>query len=288
MAPTLERAVESLKRKVFLREKSMLHRLRNLKGSDGDKQIFFVAGVHRSGTNMLMRVLERSWDTDVYLESDPRVFRDFIMRDSATVRRVIEESPARRVVVKALHEADNLTELLQAFGPAKLFWIYRSYDDVVNSSLKHWPGWRNQLEDIIADPTSASWRGRGMTPETLALIKSHHHGELSDASAQALFWYYRNQLYYDQELAGDPRVLILKYEDLVQDPEPNVRDIAEFAAISANDEMIGLPSTSSIRKNPTPDIEPKVRDLCDAMTARLDQSWQDFRARFRAKTEVAA
>ena len=52
----------------------------------------FVAGMQRSGTNMVMDVLERSLGTDVYHENDPRAFERYEMRDPAVIRQLANGS----------------------------------------------------------------------------------------------------------------------------------------------------------------------------------------------------
>ena len=68
----------------------------------GPPLTLLVAGVQRSGTNMVMDVLERSLETDVYHERDPRAFDNYEMRPLEVIRGLRARSPritssARRV-----------------------------------------------------------------------------------------------------------------------------------------------------------------------------------------------
>ena len=67
-------------RALLLGKKSLLHRLVGQAGGGASRRYLFVGGVQRSGTNMLMDVLERSYETDVYHERDPRAFDGYQMR----------------------------------------------------------------------------------------------------------------------------------------------------------------------------------------------------------------
>jgi hypothetical protein len=235
----------------------------------------FVAGVHRSGTNMMMEVLERSWETDVFNEADPRAFDDYMMRDEATIRELADRSAAPVVVVKALNEAHDLLHLMDVFAPAKAIWMYRSYPDVVNSSLHHWPprgdGRRNKIDAIVMDRTAGEWRGLGMTDETHRMLCEHYRPGLDDASAEGLFWVYRNQLFFDQGLRRDPRVLLVSYEHLVSDEGDYGASLCAFLGISFTRAMRRVPFGESVRKREAPPIDAGIRALCERMQQSLEQ-----------------
>ena len=67
-----------------------------------ERTVVFVAGQQRSGTNMLMDVLDRHWRTDVFHETDTRAFERYQMRDIDTIRTLVGRSRASHVVIKAL------------------------------------------------------------------------------------------------------------------------------------------------------------------------------------------
>jgi hypothetical protein len=257
-----------LGRIAFLGRKHARQRMAGL-FSSAEKRVTMVCGVQRSGTNMLMKVLEQSLETDVYHESDRRAFVSHQMRPPSTIRRLIEKSPARRIVIKALCEGDKISELLDLFAPANAIWMVRRYEDVINSNMKLWPGGRNQLDKIVLDRNAGVWRGRGMTDETHALIRRHYRPDMNDASALALFWYHRNQLLFDQRLDEDPRLLVLRYESLVQDPEGYGALIARFVDFGFMRNMVDFVFSDSVRKRPSPEIDSPIRSLCDEMLERL-------------------
>ena len=65
------------------------------------KPALFVGGVQRSGTEMMMAVLERSPETRGYHESDPRAFCEYQMRDLAVIRELVDPTHAPVVVLKS-------------------------------------------------------------------------------------------------------------------------------------------------------------------------------------------
>lgn len=252
--------------------KWMLNRL-SAPQAEAAKQVVFVAGVHRSGTNMLMKVLERSVHIEVFHENDPRAFQTFMMRERAVIHGLVDRSMAPLVAVKALHESHELTSLLEEFAPAKAIWMFRHYDDMINSHMVRWPGFKNEIDRIVRDPGSAAWRGRGMSAQTLDLVRRHYSPDMNVASAIALFWVYRNRLFFDQGFDRDQRVLLLRYESLATDPVHYLPVLTHFLGIQATSRMRRIIRADSVRKQAAPEIAPDIRALCENMRERLEAVW---------------
>ncbi len=262
--------VEAVRARALPRLKLLRHRLQTR--PPHPRLILFVAGVHRSGTNMMMEILQRSWETEVFDETDPRAFDQHMMRDEAVIRALIDNSAAPVTVLKALHEAHILGRLMATFAPAKAIWMFRSYDDAINSSLRRWPNWRNKIDALVRDRNAADWRGAGMTEETHRIVRQHYRPDIDDASATALFWYYRNQLLFDQGLDRDGRVLLVRYEDLVSDSGPYARRLTDALGIGLTPSMRRVAHTESLRKHAPPQIDSDIRALCERMLRALEEA----------------
>jgi hypothetical protein len=109
-----------------------------------------------------------------------------------------------------------------------------------------------------------------MTNETWDLVRAHYHSGLSIASANALFWYYRNQLFFDQRLEQEPRVCLIKYDAFATNPQTEVGRLVRFLGITATRAMSGHIRGNSVKRTPVAEIEPPVRRLCDEMLERLE------------------
>lgn len=258
--------------------KGTAQRLRNIWQAPAEKRIIFVAGVQRSGTNMLMNALEASPLTSVFHESDPRAYDDYVMRPIETLQGLTSRSPASVVVFKALLELQDLRALLDNFKPAKAVWIVRRFDDMVNSHLRKWPGCAQTMARIAEDRNAAQWRGAGMSDETHALVRKHTHPAMNDASAVALFWYFRNMLFFDQHLDSDQRVMPLRYETLVAEAATEYDRVFSFLDMQPPEKAGSSAFSSSVGKEKTPDIEPAIRALCDSMIERFDGLIAQWRA----------
>ena len=265
------RARAGVSRGLLLATKSILQRARRLsnRGAPGQRYVF-LAGMQRSGTNMIMDVLERSYETDVFHERDPRAFDNYQMRERPVIHRLAQRSPAPVFAIKALCELQELKSLMDEFAPAQALWVMRNYEDVVNSMLVSFHNQAKQVQRIVAErDESGWWLGRGISDETYSLLKELAHPDISDASAAALQWYFRNMLFFEQGLDGDPRMMAVSYESLVTDPLSEFRRIFDFIGLRFTPRIVGGVFTSSIGRRTPPDIEQPVRQVCDALSTRI-------------------
>lgn len=265
----VQRLRRRLGREGWLRGKALVQRL-GLAGQ-GEQWVIFVAGVQRSGTNMLIEILERGWHTDVYREADPRAFVNYEHKPLPELTRVLRASPARYVIVKALCELQDLKSLLDTFAPARAVWMLRHYDDVVNSATELWRKMPYFLGEILhtSDGGEAGWRAGGVFAATRAELARHWRPDLDNPTACALFWWLRNVLFFEQGLERDPRVRWVSYETLVNDPLTQVPPLFDFMGVPFAPRVMAKVTPRSVRKRPAAAIDPDVRKLCDGLLARF-------------------
>lgn len=232
-------------------------------------QYVFVAGMQRSGTNLLMDVLDASAVTQVFHETDPRAFERYEMRELAVIRQLAQHCPAPVFVIKALCELDRIKDLMDTLRPAKTVWVVRDWRDSVSSAIKSFgnfvPQWNR-----LARGDANDWRGRGMSAATRELLTALYHPDASEAEGAAVMWFYRNALFFEQQLAADPRVRVVFYEDLVQHPEREVEAVYGFLGLQGfNQRVAGRIHARSVKHRSPPDIAPAVAALCDELLARF-------------------
>ena len=156
------------------------------------------------------------------------------------------------------------------FAPARTVWIVRDYRDVVNSMCVSFRNQGKQVKRIANDRDSDGWQGRGMSDATHEIVRDRVHDDISDRSAAALIWYFRNQLFFEQDFNADPRVLLVRYESLVTGPEAEFERIFSFLGLAYEPRHSRKVVPHSIRKAREPEIEPSIMELCETMTARFD------------------
>jgi hypothetical protein len=235
----------------------------------------FVVGCQRSGTNMVAWTLERS--TRVWVHHEHRwspAFRDYRLRPTPVIERLIARAPASVVAFKPICDAHLTDRLLGRHAGARAIWIFRRYPDVVNSVVRNWPGHaREILRWIVEGDTDwLSWRGERLVPEALSFVHSSFRPEMPDEEAAAVFWWLRNQFFFQLGLERDPRVLLVRYEDLVSSGEEPFHRLFDFAGIPFEPRFREGVSDASIGKRPFPPIDPRVVARCDELLARLEQA----------------
>lgn len=254
-------------RRLALRgRKSLRHRLRGR--APGGGLCVFVTGQQRSGTNMVMDVLERSPDTDVYHETDPRAFVAYEMRPADTIASLHGRSRAPFFVIKALCEAQDIRHLLDAFAPARALWIVRDYADVANSMGKNFSSTATVMKRIRDDRQAGGWRSRGMSDDTYARVQALVRSDISEEAAAALQWYVRNVLYFELGLADDERVMLVYYEDLVTRPAAAFERICGFLGLRYSATLTSTVFASSVGKHAPPDMDPQIVALCEDLWSR--------------------
>lgn len=254
------RAQRKLGRWYLLTRKRLLHAIP--RNSSIAQRFVFVAGAQRSGTNMLMDILERSDATDVYHERDTRAFKDYVMRQPKVIRKLAENSRAPVFVIKSLCELDRLPALMEEFAPSRLVWIVRDYRDMINSALVSFPSLPRSMAQIYADRTAADWRSRGLSDATYGIIRKLYRPGIDDASAVALFWYMRNVLFFENRFDRMPNSALTLYEPLVTEPDQELRRIFEFLELEYSRSISRHVFASSIRRRPAPAIDPEIDAVC--------------------------
>lgn len=242
-------------------------------------KLLFIVGCQRSGTT-LMTVL---FDAD----RDCRVFHEFSVlssRDKAGIRlnplpdvaAILGRVRAPLVVTKPLVETQRIGTLLNYFPGSRALFMYRRYSDVASSDLAKF-GPRNAIDNIrpIATGDAYNWRSIGASAAVRECVGRFYSESMNPNDAAALFWYARNSLYYDLNLAARPEVMLCRYEHLARDPVGVMRRIYAFAETDCPDlAHTAQVHAESVRKGKDLQLLPEVRALCDSLQARLDASYE--------------
>ncbi|WP_022948486.1 sulfotransferase [Methylohalobius crimeensis] len=232
-------------------------------------RVLFVAGVQRSGTNMLMDVLERSLQTEVFHERDPRAFVNYHLRDIPHIQELVKRSRAEVVVLKCLMESQKLRDLLATFPQSRGVWMFRHYNDVVNSMIKSFRNQAAQVKRIARDKNSDGWLGEQMSDETHNLVVRLTRSELDDANAAAIQWYFRNIRFFEQDFADDQRVELVHYDTLVKRPEEEVQRLFTAHHLKFSKSITKFINSRSICLHNAPTLRQDVTDICDQLYTRL-------------------
>ena len=243
-------------------------------GAPGEASAVFVVGLQRSGTNLVMRLLDRFPETEVHNENSRVAFDRFRLKQ-AEVASIVDRSPHRLVVFKPLMDSHAVTDLLatgDAERPARAIWVYRNPDARARSAVAKFGA--NNLEAVTAIARGRSpipWQAEGLSAEAIELAASMDYEQMTPESGAILMWYLRNVIYFDQGLDLRDDILLLSYDMLVASPTEVREALLTFVGLS---ERTGLFADDEVRnRRPTvyDDVPADLRRLCDDLQARLDQ-----------------
>lgn len=190
-------------------------------GWDHERRVSFVFGCQRSGTKLLLRVLDNSPSVRVWHEDDPGAFDDFQLRDEATLRRRIRRSPAPVHVLKPICDSQRADELLASFPSARGLWTVRRPAAVARSAVAKWGEHQREVVDgVVSGEVQAwGWRARAVPPEVVEELRAVWRRDLTPHEGALLFWYLRNRFFFALGLDSHPRMLLVRYEDLTSSPQ---------------------------------------------------------------------
>ncbi len=244
-------------------------RLQQERNPSGHSTPLFLVGCGRSGTTMLLRHLGRSWQVEAYNENQPEAFERWRLRDLPTIAGLISKSPAPVVAFKPILNTPQTHQFLKEFPEARLIFIFRHFDDVINSSMKKF-GAANRLTHVREWMASDFDEFKVAPPAvTKATVEAHWRPDMGNASGAALYWLFYNRLYLDMDLQEQERVLLVCYEQMVQQPEAVFQRICAHSGITFEPELIAGIHSSSIGRDPAPDVDPALRTACEALYEQL-------------------
>jgi hypothetical protein len=234
------------------------------------RRVVLIFGCQRSGTTMLQQTfLDRSWRVLILEEHDRRLIgpapgpEETAWQEYSTVLRRIRRLPFEVVAAKPLVESASATTLMDAAGTVKAIWMLRRYPEVAQSNVSRF-GLDNPFRDLrpIRARDMRDWRYKGVTEETWKAVTALSSRRLTPFDAAALFWWTRNQLYFDQRLAEDDRIRILRYERACNQPDEVIRSLSSHIDVALPLGSI----TSRVRTQPTPaetrELDPEIEQLC--------------------------
>jgi hypothetical protein len=238
----------------------------------GTARAVFLVGVQRSGTNMLVRGLERAPEVEVRNENDSDAFHRFQLRSDDVVAGLVKGSRHQIVLFKPLCDSHRLPHLLDDLGlaaPAGL-WAYRDVEGRVRSALAKF-GTANleALQQIVATGGEGMWQARGLTGDDVEELRSLDPSTMSPATACACFWWLRNRIFFRLQLDQRQDVLLTSYQRFLDDPEASMRRVCEHLAFPYRPELIAHVERRASPTRAAIDIALPVRRRCDELSEQL-------------------
>ena len=238
-----------------------------------------IVGCQRSGTTMLSEVFERDPAARVFGELGELFSSEtdnHRLRPVPTVADRIGRDPAGLVVVKPLVESQRTIDLLDGLPGSRAVWLYRDHRDVAASNLRRFgiENGRRNIRRLLANGTD-DWRSDRVSPSTRATVEGLIDELDGPHDAAALFWWCRNMLWFEQDLAADPRVLLCRYETLVDAPGAVIAKIYDHLGMRRpSDRVTRAVHAGSVGRGDDTPLHPTIRSMCDDLLSRLDDEPQ--------------
>lgn len=251
-------------------------RWRTTAGGPRDAAVpLFVVGLQRSGTNMLVRGLDRAPEVAVHNENDRRAFRDYRLRSDEIVRELVAHSRHQFVLFKPLCDSHRTSQLLDVCGAGtgRAIWVYREVDGRVRSSVAKFADSNLQaLRRIAAGRAGDAWEAGGLGDRELTLLRGMSLDLMSAESGSALFWYLRNSVYFSTGLHLRDDVALVSYNAFLEAPEATMRSLCRRVGFEYRQELVDDIAPRGSSRPVALALDPRVRDLCNEMQECLDAS----------------
>ena len=244
-----------------------------------EHSILAILGCQRSGTSVMSRVFFRDLESTVFRETSVLTGGDeglrYIPFEDLNLRMAEQRAPL--VVFKMLVESQRAIRFLDLVDGARVLWLFRDFRDIVNSNLTKF-GTRNGIDDLrpFVQDKKDNWRSEGSSESTRDTIRKYFSETMNPFDAAALFWYARNQLFFDQDLSRNNRAMLLEYEQFVREPANTMQQIYRFCDRPyPGDVLVDEVKSASISKGKSIELSPEIEELCSAMLIRLQQAATD-------------
>ena len=243
-----------------------------------ESKILFIVGCQRSGTSLMNRIFTRNLKVSVYRESSRLSSRDaekLRLNPLNEVKCAIAKNKAPLIILKPLVESQNILKLLTNFPNSKALWMYRNYKDVAKSNPKRFGANRGILDlKAILEKDRDSWRAEKASDYVHSVVTKYFSEDMSIYDATALFWFARNQLFYELSLEQNSEVFLCRYEELVADPIEMMKNIYQFLSINFKEiKKIAEVHSKAVGKGDEIELSSAIDRLCHELQEKLDRTY---------------
>lgn len=246
-------------------------------GKKHESQIVFLMGCQRSGTSLTSNIFNEDKNIKVFKEmrgilTSQDSTHGIRLNDLDTLKKTWKKYNFPTLLAKPLVESQNAHVYLENIPNLLVIWLFRNYIDVAASNIKHF-GDRNGHKNLspIFENAKNNWRNDNLSPTIKDFVDQFNIKDLSSHDAAALFWWARNQLFFDQTLEKHNRVILCKYEDIVMKAEFAFQRLYDFIGVEfLNREPLRVINNKALGRGREISINPKIRAACDTLYEKLD------------------
>lgn len=239
----------------------------------------FIFGCQRSGTTHLERLFRADPRSVVHGEySALSVTPDrTLWMPFAQMHARLAQDEGAYAVVRSLLASHLVSEVLEAWPQASVFWVFRDSASVVDSMMRKWGGDFFEISKRVESAPDGSWDLADLWHDIQAEARTlapEARGEDHIRDIYALFWFYRNKLALDFDLAAHPRVVMADYDDITTAPARYLDHGLSLAGVSPVGRRFNLEtrSPSKAAKARKPKASGEIQARCDALYRKLQEA----------------
>lgn len=244
-------------------------------GRRPETRLIFVLGAQRSGTRLPLQVIDQAPEITTFSEGADPYFNGVLLRPLEDVEELVRRSSSPIVALKPICETHRVHELLDRFPLSRAVWIFRNYQDTVNSASLKWTSGREALRRIARREYPANdWRVGGLDAARLLLVDRLYRDDMTLHEANAVMWFLRNGLFFDLKADQREDVLLLRYEDLTARPQEQFGRLFTFIGTPIPSGALDAIRPSRQTKRHFPEISAEIKELCEELEQRLVEHHQ--------------
>ncbi len=241
--------------------------------------------MQRSGTNYLYWNLEKDVRVEGYNEDNPQAFDNFLLKSADNTKKLIDASKAQIVLFKSITNAFRADALLSIDSAAKIIWIVRDCEQVIESHQKEFgdpgiitvtkalQGIKSKYNEFFIDKNHKFPESRLSDLSIQNLVSNYAAQYLSICETEydkmALYWALLNNMYFIFAFDKSRRVKAVTYDQVIAHPRKVFREISKFCGLSEFEPAIKVVKPKS--KNEVK-ISDGIKLLCTSVKRGIEQS----------------
>jgi len=190
------------------------------------------------------------------------------------IEQIIAKEKAPLLMARPLVESQNILELIDYFPGSKAIWVYRHFQDVVNSSVKKFgtQPTNYNLRAVIDDSLRGHWYSEKVSDHTRKIVTKYFTEDRSLYDLKALGWCVRNILYFELKLYEHPDITLCKYEDIVTNPDKVMRGLYSFLGYKYPGRYIVWHiHNQSVGKGKSVELSEDIKELCTKLLKSINE-----------------
>lgn len=241
----------------------------------------FIFGCQRSGTTHLEHLFQADPRSTVFSEfGDLSIAKgSTVWRPIADVRKILLKQRGIYTIARSLLFSHRAIEALDELPQSAAIWIFRDVNCVVDSMIRKWGRDFQSVSKKVESDSQGNWALQKLWRDICDEVVEIHNNQTALESDQgvrdayALYWYYRNKSFFDSGLNGDPRVVVVEYEDVLSNPKNVVNSLLKKQSIKPSQISFPLRTNAlSSRNQRVGSFTAKIELKCEELYKQLSRA----------------